>query len=86
MRGGGPSRGGGVASSASAEGIRPGRGRGSAPNTRASAAPTSARCLDDVPAMLASYGGWMELGSADEGKPVKDGTLEAWAQHRIRVR
>jgi hypothetical protein len=39
-----------------------------------------ARCLDDVPAMLRAHGQWMELGSADEGKPAKDGTLEAWAR------
>ncbi len=39
-----------------------------------------ARCLDDAPAMLAELGDWMELGSADENKPAKDGTLEAWAR------
>jgi hypothetical protein len=39
-----------------------------------------ARCLDDVPAMLKSHGGWMELGSADENKPAKADTLEAWAR------
>ena len=39
-----------------------------------------ARCITDVPAMLAAHGGWMELGSADEKKPAKDGTLEAWAR------
>lgn len=39
-----------------------------------------ARCLDDVPAMLRDHGDWMDLGSADEGKPAKDGTLEAWAR------
>jgi len=39
-----------------------------------------ARCLDDVPALLAARGDWVELGSADEGKPAKDGTLEAWAR------
>ena len=39
-----------------------------------------ARCLEDVPAMLAARGEWMELGSADENKPAKDGTLEAWAR------
>jgi hypothetical protein len=39
-----------------------------------------ARCLDDVPAMLRASGKWMELGSADENKPAKDGTLEAWAR------
>ena len=39
-----------------------------------------ARCLDDVPAMLRGHGDWMELGSADENKPAKDGTLEAWGR------
>jgi hypothetical protein len=39
-----------------------------------------ARCLDDTPEMLRAHGDWMELGSADENKPVKDGTLEAWAR------
>jgi hypothetical protein len=39
-----------------------------------------ARCLEDAPAMLATHADWMELGSADENKPAKDGTLEAWAR------
>jgi hypothetical protein len=39
-----------------------------------------ARCLEDVPAMLRARGDWMDLGSADEGKPAKEGTLEAWAR------
>jgi hypothetical protein len=39
-----------------------------------------ARCLDDVPAMLRERDDWMDLGSADENKPAKDGTLEAWAR------
>lgn len=39
-----------------------------------------ARCLDDVPQMLAAHGDWIELGSADENKPAKPGTLEAWAR------
>ena len=30
--------------------------------------------------MLAAHGDWMPLGSSDEGKPAKDGTLEAWAR------
>ena len=38
------------------------------------------RALDDAAAMLAEHGDWMELGNADEGKPVKDGSLEAWAR------
>ncbi|HEY3766283.1 MAG TPA: hypothetical protein VGL44_14085 [Gaiellales bacterium] len=38
------------------------------------------RCLDDLHAMLVARGDWMPLGSADEGKPVADGTVEAWAR------
>ncbi len=40
------------------------------------------RCLDDLYAMLTTHGDWMELGSADEQKPAKDGTVEAWARSR----
>jgi hypothetical protein len=39
-----------------------------------------ARCLDELHAMLKKHGDWMELGSADEQKPAKDGTVEAWAR------
>lgn len=39
-----------------------------------------ARCIDDAPTMLRAHGDWMELGSADENKPAKDGTLEGWAR------
>ena len=38
------------------------------------------RAIDDLQAMLKSRGDWVELGNADEGKPVKDGTVEAWAR------
>jgi hypothetical protein len=38
------------------------------------------RCIEDAHAMLKKHGGWMALGNADEGKPVNDGTLEAWAR------
>jgi len=38
------------------------------------------RCIDDLHVMLAAYGDWMPLGSADEQKPAKDGTVEAWAR------
>ena len=38
------------------------------------------RCLDDLSAMLKEHGDWMPLGSTDEGKPPKDGTVEAWAR------
>jgi len=30
--------------------------------------------------MLKEHGDWMELGSADEQKPAKEGTVEAWAR------
>lgn len=30
--------------------------------------------------MLRARGEWVELGNADEGKPVKEGTVEAWAR------
>ena len=44
-----------------------------------------ARCLNDLHAMLKKHIdpiaiGWMELGSDDEQKPVKDGTVEAWGR------
>lgn len=39
-----------------------------------------ARCIDDLHAMLQAHGEWMELGSADENKPAKEGTVEAWAR------
>jgi hypothetical protein len=38
------------------------------------------RSLEDLRAMLKSHGDWMPLGNADEQKPVKDGTVEAWAR------
>jgi hypothetical protein len=38
------------------------------------------RCIEDLHAMLTAHGDWMELGSADEQKPAKDGTVEAWAR------
>ena len=34
----------------------------------------------DLAAMLAEHGDWIELGSADEQKPAKDGTVEAWGR------
>jgi len=39
-----------------------------------------ARCIDDLAAMLSQHGDWIELGSADEQKPAKDGTVEAWGR------
>lgn len=38
------------------------------------------RALEDAHAMLLAHGDWMALGNADEGKPVAEGTLEAWAR------
>ena len=38
------------------------------------------RCLHDLHAMLKQQGDWMELGSADEQKPAKEGTVEAWGR------
>ena len=38
------------------------------------------QAIDDLHAMLKAYGDWMELGSADEQKPAKEGTVEAWAR------
>lgn len=38
------------------------------------------RCLQDLHAMLKEQGDWMELGSADEQKPAKEGTVEAWGR------
>jgi hypothetical protein len=39
-----------------------------------------ARALDDLHAMLVEHGDWMALGSADEQKPAKEGTVEAWGR------
>ena len=38
------------------------------------------RCLDDLQKMLKTHGDWMELGSADEQKQAKEGTVEAWGR------
>jgi hypothetical protein len=38
------------------------------------------RCLADLHAMLKIHNDWMELGSADEQKPAKEGTVEAWGR------
>jgi hypothetical protein len=38
------------------------------------------RCIEDLHAMLKEHGDWMLLGNADEGKPVTEGTVEAWAR------
>jgi hypothetical protein len=38
------------------------------------------RALEDCHAMLKAHGDWMDLGNADEQKPAKEGTVEAWAR------
>ncbi len=38
------------------------------------------RCIEDLHAMLKKHGDWMLLGNADEGKPVTEGSVEAWAR------
>lgn len=37
-------------------------------------------CIEDLHRMLKAHGTWMELGSADEQKPAKEGTVEAWGR------
>ena len=39
-----------------------------------------ARCINDLHGMLKTHGDWMDLGSADEQKPAKEGTVEAWGR------
>ncbi len=39
-----------------------------------------ARCVEDLHAMLKKAGDWVELGGADEQKPAKEGTVEAWGR------
>lgn len=38
------------------------------------------RALEHCHAMLKAHGDWMPLGNADEQKPAKEGTVEAWAR------
>ena len=38
------------------------------------------RAIEDAAAWLAEQGDWVDLGAADEQKPAKPGTLEAWAR------
>jgi hypothetical protein len=38
------------------------------------------RAIDDLEAMLRDRGDWVPLGTADEGKPAAEGTVEAWAR------
>jgi hypothetical protein len=39
-----------------------------------------ARCIDDLHVFLKTQGDWVELGSADEQKTAKEGTVEAWGR------
>jgi hypothetical protein len=39
-----------------------------------------ARCIADLYAMLQQAGDWVELGGADEQKPAKAGSVEAWGR------
>ena len=39
-----------------------------------------ARVVDDLHAWLQEQGDWVPLGSADEQKPAKEGTVEAWGR------
>jgi hypothetical protein len=36
--------------------------------------------VNDLHKMLLDHGDWMELGSADEQKPAKEGTVEFWGR------
>ncbi|HZJ04915.1 MAG TPA: hypothetical protein VFD59_05530 [Nocardioidaceae bacterium] len=38
------------------------------------------RAIEDLHAMLVERGDWVELGAADEQKPAKPDTVEAWAR------
>ena len=38
------------------------------------------RAIEDLHAMLKEHGDWMPLGSADEQKSAKEGTVEAWGR------
>lgn len=38
------------------------------------------RCIADLHSMLKEHGDWMELGSADEQRSAKEGTVEAWGR------
>lgn len=39
-------------------------------------------CLEDLHSMLKKHKDWMELGSADEQKPAKEGTVEEWGRSK----
>ena len=39
-----------------------------------------AQAIDDLHAWLVEQGDWVDLGAADEKKPAKAGTVEAWGR------
>jgi hypothetical protein len=39
-----------------------------------------ARAVEDLHTMLKEAGDWVPLGAADEQKPAKEGTVEAWGR------
>ena len=39
-----------------------------------------ARCIEELHAWLVAQVDWVELGAADEQKPAKDRTVEAWGR------
>lgn len=39
-----------------------------------------ARCIEHLYSMLKEREDWMDLGGADEQKPAKEGTIEAWGR------
>ncbi len=39
-----------------------------------------ARCISDLYLMLKNHGDWMLMGSREEKKDAKEGTVEAWAR------
>ena len=55
-----------------------GPGRCQVGATRSS--PTAWATIEDFAAMLKARGDQVDLGNADESKPVKDGSVEAWAR------
>ena len=38
------------------------------------------RAIEDLHAMLRERGDWVDLGAADEKKPARDGSIEAWGR------
>ncbi|MEJ7649877.1 MAG: DUF6855 family protein [Nakamurella sp.] len=44
------------------------------------------RAIEDLHAMLVQSGEWVPLGSADENKPAKDGTVEAFGRSESNPR